>query len=117
MSQAYYTYVCDQTLQPSWLKQRFVFNVPADAAEEYRGYNLRILVKAKSLIGMDPTLAKLDVPFSCLKDEKPIEGWFPLRPTRGTVLATNVSGSIRLRLHWIQSEPKFLSHWISSLQR
>jgi hypothetical protein len=109
--------VCDQTLEPSWLKQRFVFDVPSDAAEEYRGYNLRVLVKAKSLIGMDPVLAKLDVPFSCLKEETPIEGWFPLRPSRATVLATNVSGSIRLKLHWIHSVTKFSNHFVSSIEK
>lgn len=78
---------------------------------------MRILVKAKSLIGMDPVLAKLDVPFSCLKEEKPIEGWFPLRPSRATVLAANVSGSIRLKLHWIHSGSKLTNYFLGSMER
>lgn len=104
-------------MNPSWVKQKFIFDVPLDAADNYRGYNVRILVKAKSLIGMDSVLAKLDVPFSSLKEEKWIEGWFPLRPSRATVLSGNVSGSIRLRLRWVHSQTKFCEYVEENIKR
>jgi hypothetical protein len=115
LSPSCYTYVFDQSVNPTWVKQRFVFDVPHSASEEYRSFNVRVLVKAKSLVGMDSVLAKLDVPFSCLKDEKSIEGWFPLRPSRATVLTSNVSGSIRLRLRWLHSTQKYCDYYLEKI--
>ncbi len=65
--QSFATYVCEQSFEPSWLQQRFVFDIPSEAVKDHRGLNLRIQVKAKSMVGLDAVLAKLDVPFSCLR--------------------------------------------------
>ncbi|RYH23331.1 hypothetical protein EON65_18015, partial [archaeon] len=113
---ACYTYVCDQTLEPQWLQQRFAFDVPQAAQSEYRHYSLRILVKAKSLTGVDNVLSILDVPLSCLRDEKEIEGWFPLRPSRSSLLVRPTCGSIKLRVQWVHS-PLGLTNFILTQSR
>jgi hypothetical protein len=51
-------------------------------------------------VGLDAVLGQTDIEFSCLKDERSIEGWFPLRAVRSSsLLSLRVSGSIKLRLH------------------
>lgn len=105
----YYTYVCDQSLDPKWTNQKFVFDIDPRAATQYRSYNLRLLVKAKSVVGIDNVLAKLDVPFSCLREEEVVEGWFPLRPSRSSMLLFKASGSIKLRLQWVHSEKGYVT--------
>jgi len=66
--------VCDYTLDPIWLEQRFICDVPELAVIEPRRFNLRVVVKAKSLVGIDTILGKTDIEFTCLKDENIIEG-------------------------------------------
>lgn len=81
-----------------------MFDVPEKAAAEHRKYNVRVLVKARSLIGIDTVLGQTDIEFSCLRDERLVEGWFPLRAVRSTsLLSLRVSGSIKLRLQWVHS--------------
>jgi hypothetical protein len=116
-AQSFYTYVCDETLEPQWLHQKFVFDVKGDAEGSYRNYNLRVLVKAKSVTGIDSVLAKLDVPFSCLREEKAVEGWFPLRPTRSSMLLYKASGSIKLRLQWVHSSTGFAAYIFEQSRR
>jgi len=48
--------------------------VPELAVIEPRRFNLRVVVKAKSLVGIDTILGKTDIEFTCLKDENIIEG-------------------------------------------
>eukprot|EP00981_Chlorochromonas_danica_P005996 scaffold1244_cov162-Ochromonas_danica.AAC.32 len=115
--QSFVTYVCDQTTDPEWLHQKFVFTVDPESESRYRRYNLRILVKAKSVAGVDNVLAKLDVPFSCLRNEEVVEGWFPLRPSRSSLLLHKASGSIRLRLQWIHSDSGFTSYVLQQTER
>lgn len=104
--------MCDSTLDPNWLEQRFVFDVPEKAVLEQRKYNVKVLVKARSIVGLDTTLGQTDIEFSCLKEERPLEGWFPLRSVRASsVLSLKVSGSIKLRLQWVHS-PVGFAHYI-----
>lgn len=104
-------------MNPKWLNQRFVFNTTESARDDYRSYSIRIMVKAKSVLGVDNVLAKLDVPFSCLKDEKTLEGWFPLRPSVSSVLASKIPGSIKLRLRWIYSDLGFLKYFFDQSEK
>lgn len=57
-NQTFYTYICDYTLDPIWLEQRFVYDVPELAINEPRRFNVRVIVKARSLVGIDPVLGK-----------------------------------------------------------
>ena len=78
--------------------------MPEKAVLEQRKYNLRVTVKARSMVGLDTILGQTDIEFSCLKEEKALEGWFPLRAVRSSsLLALKVSGSIKLKLQWVHS--------------
>lgn len=115
--QAFVTYVCDQTMDPSWIDQRFVLNVPEKAAVESRGYSLRVLVKSSSVVGLDSALGQADIQFSCLKEEGVLEGWFPLRPVRtNTMYSYNISGSVRLRLQWVHSDLGYANYLLREIQ-
>jgi hypothetical protein len=57
-NQTFYTYICDYTLDPIWLEQRFVYDVPELAINEPRRFNVRVIIKARSLVGIDPILGK-----------------------------------------------------------
>lgn len=57
-NQTFYTYICDYTLDPIWLEQRFVYDVPELAINEPRRFNVRVIIKARSLVGVDPILGK-----------------------------------------------------------
>jgi hypothetical protein len=116
-NKAFCTYVCDSTLDPTWQEQRFVFDVPEKAAGEQRKYNVRVLVKARSLVGLDTVLGQTDIEFSCLKDERSIEGWFPLRSVRSSsLLSLRVSGSIKLRLQWVHSPVGYANYMCTALE-
>ena len=113
-----FTYVCDQTLDPKWLNQKFLFDINPRAHEDIRKYSVKILVKSKSLAGVDQILAKADIPFTCLKGEQFIEGWFPLRPPSNNVIMTHkTSGSIKLKLQWIHSEYGFANYILDQTNR
>jgi hypothetical protein len=116
-NKAFCTYICDSTLDPTWLEQRFVFDIPDKAAAEHRKYNVRVMVKARSIVGLDTTLGQTDIEFSCLKDERLLEGWFPLRAVRSTSLVSlRVSGSIKLRVQWVHSPVGYANYICNSLQ-
>lgn len=105
-------------MDPAWLDQKFVFDVPGEAAgEEHRKYRIKVVVKAKSLVGPDTVLGKTNIDFSCLKEEKSIEGWFPLRSTRSSILslALSTSGSIKLRLHWVHSITGYSNYLLNAV--
>ena len=115
-NRAYCTYACDSTLDPTWLEQRFIFNVPEKAALEHRKYNLRVTVKARSLVGLDSVLGQIDIEFSCLKEERALEGWFPLRAIRSSsLLALKMSGSIKLRLQWVYTPLGYANYLANAL--
>lgn len=115
--QVFYTYVCDQTMDPAWIDQRFVLNVPEKAAVETRGSTLRVVIKSSSIVGLDSALGQADIQFSCLKEEGVLEGWFPLRPVRtNTMYSYNISGSVRLRLQWVHSDLGFANYLLREIQ-
>ncbi len=104
-------------MDPTWIGQRFVLNVPQKAAAESRGFSLRVIVKCKSSIALDASLGKADIQFSCLREENVLEGWFPLRPARANhVYAMNISGSIKLRLQWVHSDVGYANYLIREIQ-
>ena len=95
-----------------------MFDIPPDAPEEVRNYSLRVLVKAKSLSGLDSVISKVDIPLSCLKNEEEVEGWFSLRQQiNNSVIGLRTSGSIRLRLQWIHSEYGFSGYVLEQSNR
>lgn len=101
------TYVNDQTLDPKWFDQIFLFDIPVKPGETIRGYQIRVKVKSKSLVGMDSFLGQADIQFASLQDEKELVGWFALKPMKSSIRSSpgslKVSGSIKLRIQWIHS--------------
>jgi hypothetical protein len=83
---------------------------------EQRKYNVRVIVKARALVGLDPVLGQTDIEFSCLREERVLQGWFPLRAIRSSsILALKVSGSIKLRLQWVHSPVGYVNYMANAL--
>lgn len=93
-----------------------MFDVPEKAVSEQRKYNVRVIVKSRSLVGLDTVLGQTDIEFSCLKEERALEGWFPLRAVRSTLLSLKVSGSIKLRLQWVHSPVGYANYICNALE-
>lgn len=87
--------------------QKFIFDVPAEAALDMRGCSLRVTVKSKTTIQLNRFLGQTDVHLSGLRDENEVQGWFPLQPETSTfktaVTTGIITGSIKLRLQYIHS--------------
>eukprot|EP01038_Epipyxis_sp_PR26KG_P006870 gene6870-9407_t len=117
--QSQFTYICEDTLDPIWIDQHFLFLTPDFGNEILRHLKLKVVVMANSMFGFDQFLGEAEVQFLYLKDEKVLEGWFPLRPAKSSINASvksfNVTGSIKLRLQWIHSDIGFAKYIISSL--
>ena len=72
----------------------------------------RLKVLTKETIRVGRFLGQVDIFLHSLKDEQERCGWFPLRPQRSSLNATigkddNVSGSVKLRLRWINTQAGF----------
>jgi len=78
-------------------------------------------VLTKETIRVGRFLGQVDIFLHSLKDEQERCGWFPLRPQRSSLHATtgkddNVSGSIKLRLRWINTQAGFRYYVQESLE-
>lgn len=114
-------------MNPLWINQKFVLNVNENVAAETRGHKVRVSVLAKALVGIDSKFAQCDIPFSCLKEEKVLEGWFPLHNAQLTAkasfksslntLASVSEGSIKLRLQWIYTDSGLASYLLEATDR
>ncbi len=114
------TYYCEKTLNPKWIGQKFVFDVPQEAAHSKRGFRLRILILSRNPFKLNDFVGQADIPLSVLQDEQERHGWFPLtrRSSRFVHLGAvdQISGSIRLRVQWLQSTSSFLEYRIQELK-
>ena len=72
-AQTQYTYVCDETLDPTFLGQKFLFSVNEKAALEPRQYRIRVVVKTKENLRVSRFLGMADIHLTCLKNEQEIE--------------------------------------------
>jgi C2 domain len=71
--QTQHTYVCDDTLDPSFLGQKFVFKINEEAATEPRQYRIRIVVKTRENLRVNRFLGMADIHLTCLRNEQEIE--------------------------------------------
>lgn len=104
-------------MDPQWVGQKFMFDVPEKASIQNRGYFVRIVVRSVSAFGQTRFMGQADIPFSGLQNEKSLYGWFPLRgksstQTRITAIsaAQESYGSIKLRLQWIYTALGLVHH-------
>jgi hypothetical protein len=108
------TYENDESLNPKWLDQVFIFDVPVKPEQSIRGYCVRVKVKSKSYVGPDDFLGQADIQFSSLESENELRGWFPLQPQKSSIKSSvqslEVSGSIKLRVQWIHSPNALTKH-------
>jgi hypothetical protein len=115
------TYVNDKMIDPFWIDQAFLFKVPVTPAEPIRGYNIRVRVRSRSVIGFDNFLGEADVQFSSLLEEQEVSGWFSLKPKSSSIASSpeslQVSGSIKLRAQWIHSSEGLLKYLLEAIDR
>jgi hypothetical protein len=115
------TYVNDKMIDPFWLDQVFLFKVPVTPDQPIRGYNIRVRVRGKSVVGFDDFLGEADVQFSSLIEEQEIMGWFSLKPKTSSISSSpesvEVSGSIKLRAQWIHSSSSLLKYLLNAVDR
>jgi hypothetical protein len=115
------TYVNDRMIDPFWIDQTFLFKVPVTPAEPIRGYNIRVRVRSRSVVGFDTFLGEADVQFSSLTEEQEILGWFSLKPKASSIASSpeslQVTGSIKLRAQWIHSSQGLLKYLLEAIDR
>jgi hypothetical protein len=68
--QSQHTYVCHETLDPSFLGQKFLFSVNERAAIEPRRYRIRVTVKTSENLRVNRFLGMADIHLTCLKNEQ-----------------------------------------------
>ena len=106
------TYYCEKTLLPKWYEQKFVMDVPMEAANCLRGYSIAVKVKSFGLLGKDSLLGQTDVQMHSLRNQHELTGWFPLRSHKGESSTDHKCGSIRIRMHWIYTAPALLNYFL-----
>jgi hypothetical protein len=115
------TYTNDETVDAFWVDQIFLFDVPVLPTQSIRGYNIRVKVKSKSIIGPDSFLGQADIQFSSLLEERELNGWFPLKPKEFSISVSpqnlDVNGSIKLRLQWIYSPKELMAYLMEVIHR
>ncbi len=109
------TYYCEKTLNPKWLGQKFVFDVPREAAHSKRGFRLSLLILSKDHpFKPNEFIGQADVPLSVLQGGKERHGWFPLTKRSSQFIhlgaADQTSGSIRLRVQWLQRTSAYIDY-------
>ncbi len=63
------TYVCNQTLDPTWINQKFVIETPEDALNSSSFYTLKISVFCKGLIQKAKLIGTMELQLSCLSED------------------------------------------------
>jgi hypothetical protein len=110
-------------MDPSWLYQNFLLELPANGNIDSRQLFIRVDVLAKSSIGFDQVLGRADIQLSTLENEKELSGWFPLRYNSNSALlnegghAESMTGSIKLSLQWVHSRKGLTDHYFEASYR
>lgn len=110
------TYYVRNSANPSWAEQSFVFDVPPEAVDVPRGHSIQIRVKNFRRVGLHGTLGKTQVYLHSVRDQSPLEGWFPLTGRTGRRELENRTshwgrGSVKVRIQWVYSTPALLQYF------
>jgi hypothetical protein len=109
-----YTTVCEENMNPTWVGQRFLFDVDENAVDLKREFRVRVTVFASSEVRLqDKIIGHADMQFTMLKKEELVEGWFPLRPNKPKITDVEnyeTCGSVYLKIQWIHSLFGLLSY-------
>ena len=113
------TYYVRKSVNPKWISQKFVFRVPEDAIAVTRGHALKIRIRNFKSVAMagHPILGSVQVDLHSVRDQRALEGWFPLSGRTGHRELENPlshwgRGSIRLKIQWIHSVPALLDYFV-----
>jgi len=102
------TYMCEKNMNPSFIGQKFLFDVPAEAFDKKREFKVCVRVMCDSVVrAMDKVLGQADIQFTSLVKEEELFGWFPLRSSKKNITnvdgGMDIAGSIKLRVQWVHS--------------
>jgi hypothetical protein len=117
------TYFVEKSLRPKWTDQIFVFQVPRAAVNVTRGHSIEVKVRNFRYVGQHPILGQASVHFGSVRDQRELEGWYPLagRTGRGDVESAPASewgrGSVKLRVQWVYTIPALLDYFILLSER
>ncbi|GKY92544.1 hypothetical protein MPSEU_000224700 [Mayamaea pseudoterrestris] len=116
------TYYIKKTVCPSWNSQTFTFDVPAEAIETPRGHSLTIRLRNFRAFANHKVLGRAQVELHSLRDQKPLDGWFPLAGRTGRQELDNAlshwgRGSVRISAQWIYSSTSLLNYFILLSER
>lgn len=115
------TYYIENTLTPKWIRQCFVFDVPAEAVSVTRGHALRVNVRSFRLVGKHPTLGLSTIHLGSIRNQKELEGWYPLVAKGGRELedplSTFARGSVKLRVQWIYTVSSLVDYFLLLSER
>eukprot|EP00977_Amphora_coffeiformis_P017422 scaffold5683_cov156-Amphora_coffeaeformis.AAC.11 len=111
------TYYVRKTVNPTWIAQTFIFDVPEEAVSVTRGHSLKIKVRNFRKIGTHTTLGRTEVDLHSVRNQKPLTGWFPLSGRTGRRELENSTshwgrGSIKLNVHWVYTTSALLDYFI-----
>ena len=117
------TYFIEKSLSPKWKDQIFVFDVPRAAVRVTRGHSIEVKLRNFRLVGQHSILGQASVHFGSLRDQRELEGWYPLagRAGRRDVETASLSewgrGSVKLRVQWIYTIPALLDYFLLLAER
>lgn len=116
------TYHVRKSIDPSWIAQSFVFDVPQDAVLEARGYSVNVRLRSFRRFRKHTSLGRAIVDLQNVRSQGFVEGWFPLSSRGGRLELENRRslwgrGSIRLRIRWIHSEIALVEYFTELSER
>ena len=110
------TYYVRKTVNPSWEKQAFLFDVPPSAAVAPHGHAISVNVRSYRSFGKNRSLGRTLINLHSVRNQEALVGWFPLAGRTGLrELEDQLShwgrGSIRLKVQWIYSVPSLVQYF------
>jgi hypothetical protein len=118
------TYYIENSLDPKWTDQIFVFDVPDEAVKVTRGHSIQIKLRNFRLVGGHPILGQAAVHFGSVRNQHELEGWYPLAGRTGrrdgetTPLSSDWGrGSIKIRVQWVYTTSALIDYFILISER
>jgi hypothetical protein len=113
------TYFIRKSVNPKWLSQVFVFDLPSDSVDTTCGYSFQVNIRNFRAYGSHPVVGKARIQLHSIRNQEPLVGWFPLAGRVGRRELENHAshwgrGSLKLRVQWIHSAPALI-HYFSHL--
>ena len=110
------TYYVENTVNPTWINQSFVFDVTDEAVAAPRGHSIKVRMRNFRAFGYHKVLGGAHIELHSVRDQKQLVGWFPLAGRTGRHELENPlshwgRGSVKLRVQWIHSVSALLRYF------